>query len=248
MIYRMATDFITIDLETANADVRSICQIGMVRYRNGVPDWEWMSYINPKTAFDPMNVGIHGITSAKVRRSPSLTDVGGRLREMLNGEIVISHTHFDRSALDKAFDGHDIPRLSCHWLDSAMIARRAWSGLQQEGGYSLANLCGILGYRYQRHDALADARAAGVVVLTAIEQTGVELNQWLHLVKRPVKEGPQVLIRTLPEPVVAPEMNLAATADGNARSSELRRNLESAKSDSQWERFRKRLAKHLSRR
>ena len=191
----MATDFIAIDLETANSDARSICQIGLVRFRHDTPDREWTSYVNPRDRFDPVNVGIHGITAAKVRSSPDLPEVAGNLREMLNGGIVISHTSFDRVALGKAFEGHGIAGPDCHWLDSAMIARRAWRGLREDGGYGLANLCRILGYRYQHHDALADAKAAGVVVLAAVEQTDMGLDQWLHQVKKAVGEGPQLCIR-----------------------------------------------------
>ena len=215
----MTTDFIAIDLETANSLYRSICQIGLVHYRDGAPDWEWMSYINPNDHFDPANISIHGITERRVQNSPSLVEVGGRLREMMDGEIVISHTHFDRVALNSAFDGHNIPLLSCRWLDSAMIARRAWSGLRQEGGYGLANLCRILEYRYQHHDALADAKAAGTVVQAAIEHTGVGLNQWLQLVERPVKDGPQISIRARPhvahETVVKSGTLVSRAADRN---------------------------------
>ena len=194
----MTTDFIIVDLETANSNFGSICQIGLVHYRDGTPDWEWMSYINPNDHFDPVNVGIHGITPRRVQKSPSLVEVEGRLREMMDGEIVISHTHFDRVALNGAFDRDNVPRLRCRWLDSAKIARRAWGGLKQEGGYGLANLCRILEYSYQHHDALADAKAAGTVVLAAMEQTGQGLNEWLQLVERPVKDGPQISIRARP--------------------------------------------------
>lgn len=200
----MTADFIAIDVETANSDPRSICQIGAAQYRDGELAREWKSYINPKADFDPMNVSIHGITATKVRRSPSLPDVAGRLRELMDGEIVICHTHFDRVAINKAFDSHSIPPLHCQWLDSAMIARRAWSGLNQRGGYGLANLCLILGYSYQHHDALADAKAAGVVALAAVKQTGLGLEQWLRQVKRPVKEGPQLFIYAPPQSLYQP--------------------------------------------
>ena len=100
---------------------------------------------------------------------------------MLDGRIVVSHSHFDRVALEEAFDRHEIPRLSCEWLDSTLVARRAWEGFSKRG-FGLENLCRILGYRYQRHDALGDAKAAGVVMLAAIEQTGIGLTRWLRQV------------------------------------------------------------------
>ena len=70
-------------------------------------------------------------------------------------------------------------------------------------GFGLENLCRILGYRYQRHDALGDAKAAGMVVLAAVEQTGIGIDRWLQQVELPIEEGPRLPIRPLegaPEP------------------------------------------------
>ena len=192
----MATEFTAIDLETANPDAFSICQIGIAHYLDGELAGEWMSYIDPQANFNRDNIAVHGITAAAVRGWPTLPDVAWRLHEMLDGRIVVSHSHFDRVALEQAFDRHEIPRLSCAWLDSTLVARRAWEGFSKRG-FGLENLCRILGYRYQRHDALGDAKAAGVVVLAAIEQTGIGLSRWLRQVELPIDEGPQLPIRAL---------------------------------------------------
>ena len=192
----MATEFTAIDLETANPDAFSICQIGIAHYRDGELAGEWMSYIDPQANFNRDNIAVHGITAAAVRGWPTLPDVAWRLHEMLDGRIVVSHSHFDRVALEQAFDRHEIPRLSCAWLDSTLVARRAWEGFSKRG-FGLENLCRILGYRYQRHDALGDAKAAGVVVLAAIEQTGIGLSRWLRQVELPIDEGPRLPIRAL---------------------------------------------------
>ena len=192
----MATEFAAIDLETANPDAFSICQIGIALYRDGELAGEWMSYIDPQANFNRDNIAVHGITAAAVRGWPRLSEVAGRLHEMLDGRIVVSHSQFDRVALEQAFDRREIPRLTCAWLDSTLVARRAWEGFAK-GGFGLENLCRILGYRYQRHDALGDAKAAGVVVLAAIEQTGIGLNRWLRQVELPIDEGPRLPIRAL---------------------------------------------------
>ena len=192
----MATEFTAIDLETANPDAFSICQIGIARYLDGELAEEWMSYIDPEAKFNPDNIAVHGITEAVVRGWPRLQEVSARLHEMLDGRIVVSHSQFDRVALEQAFDRHEIPRLDCAWLDSTLVARRAWDGFSKRG-FGLENLCRILGYRYQRHDALGDAKAAGVVVLAAIEQTGVGLERWLQQVELPIDEGPRLPIRAL---------------------------------------------------
>ena len=194
----MANHFTAIDLETANPGAWSICQIGVAEFLNGALTHEWMSYIDPQERFNPDNVAVHGITEAAVRGWPKLTDVAGRLHEMLDGKIVISHSQFDRVALEQAFDRQSIPRLRCDWLDSVMVARRAWEGFSKRG-FGLENLCRILGYRYQRHDALGDAKAAGVVVLAAIEQTGIGLERWLQQVELPIEDGPRFPIQAMPQ-------------------------------------------------
>ena len=192
----MTGEFTAIDLETANPDAFSICQIGIARYLDGELAGEWMSYIDPQANFNSDNIAVHGITAAAVRGWPSLPEVADRLHEMLDGRVVVSHSQFDRVALEQAFDRHEIPRLDCSWLDSTLVARRAWEGFSKRG-FGLENLCRILGYRYQRHDALGDAKAAGVVVLAAIEQTGIGLNRWLQQVELPIDEGPRLPIRAL---------------------------------------------------
>ena len=192
----MMTDFIAIDLETANPNPWSICQIGVATFGNGAISQEWMTYVDPEERFNRDNVAVHGITEAAVRGWPSLPGVADRLAELLNGRIVVSHSQFDRMALEQAFDRRQIRRLDCLWLDSVQVARRAWDGFSKRG-FGLENLCRLLGYKYQRHDALGDAKAAGVVVLAAIEQTGVDLQRWLEQVGLPVGEGPRQPIRQL---------------------------------------------------
>ena len=54
--------FNAIDVETANADRASICQIGIVHVRDGAIHDRWQTLLNPEDWFDPWNVSIHGIT------------------------------------------------------------------------------------------------------------------------------------------------------------------------------------------
>ena len=45
--------FNSIDVETANADRASICQIGIVRVRDGKIQDQWQTLVNPEDWFDP---------------------------------------------------------------------------------------------------------------------------------------------------------------------------------------------------
>ena len=49
-------NFIAIDVETANADMSSICQIGIAKFRDGKLSGEWVTYLDPQTYFDEMNI------------------------------------------------------------------------------------------------------------------------------------------------------------------------------------------------
>ena len=53
--------FNSIDVETANADRASICQIGIVHIRDGEIEDRWQTLVNPEDWFDPWNISIHGI-------------------------------------------------------------------------------------------------------------------------------------------------------------------------------------------
>ena len=65
--------FNAIDVETANADRASICQVGIVHVRDGAIHDRWQTLINPEDWFDPWNVSIHGITLDDVSNSPTLS-------------------------------------------------------------------------------------------------------------------------------------------------------------------------------
>ena len=67
--------FNSIDVETANADRASICQIGIVHVQDGEIEGQWQALINPEEWFDPWNIQIHGIDENRVKNSPRLPEV-----------------------------------------------------------------------------------------------------------------------------------------------------------------------------
>ena len=63
----MSTDsFVAIDVETANADLASICQIGLVTFADGQIVSGWQSLIDPEDEFNEINISIHGIDESSV--------------------------------------------------------------------------------------------------------------------------------------------------------------------------------------
>ena len=135
----MAT-FNAIDVETANADRASICQIGIVHVEDGVVVDRWQTLVNPEDWFDPWNVSIHGIDEKDVRKSPTLPDVRDELRRRLRGSVLVSHTSFDRVAFERAMTRYVLEQLQVTWLDSAKIVQRAWPERYGRRGYGLRNV------------------------------------------------------------------------------------------------------------
>ena len=174
--------FNAIDVETANADRASICQIGIVHVRDGEIVDHWQTLLNPEDWFDPWNVGIHGIDEDDVRDSPTMPEIRAELRQRLRGSILVSHTSFDRVAFERAMDRYDLEQLQVIWLDSAKVARRAWPERYGQRGYGLKNVALDLGIQFQHHDALEDARASAEIVLRACAETGTGIGGWLEQV------------------------------------------------------------------
>lgn len=178
-------DFVAIDVETANASMASICQIGVASYHDGKVIDEWKTYVNPECYFDPVNVSIHGIDEDTVAGAPLLPDTADTLCSKLEGQVAVCHTHFDRVALQQAFRRYNLENLNCTWLDSARVARRTWNEFAS-CGYGIRNLCDFLEYDFKHHDALEDAKAAGHILLAAMKETGLSIDGWLERVEQPI--------------------------------------------------------------
>ncbi len=178
-------DFVAIDVETANPNMASICQIGLAGYRDGRIVSEWESLVDPADWFSPVNTEVHGITEDMVVGAPTLPELADVLLQHLDGNVVACHTSFDKVAIHQAFDYHDLAPPACTWLDTARVARRTWAEVSRRG-YGLANVCRLIEYEFVHHNALEDAKAAGHILLEATRLTGLTVQDWLHRVKCPI--------------------------------------------------------------
>ena len=175
--------FVALDVETANSDPGSICQIGLAVYEHGRLVDEWCTLVDPEAHFDLRNIAIHGIDEYRVTTAPTFRQCAPALGRFLAGCVVVHHTAFDRHALRRASLAAEVSLPECHWLDSAWVARRAWPQFARRG-YALGNVSRYLNYQYQAHDALEDAKAAGNLVLAACRATGLDVSGWLERVHR----------------------------------------------------------------
>ena len=164
--------FIAFDVETANRNAHSICQVGLAC----VDDWGQIDIfsllVDPAEPFSDFNTQLHGIDAATVRHAPQFPQLIAALAPLMAQQPIVQHSRFDQRAVEAACGWHglDVPPL--HWVDSVTIARRAWPEFKGNGGHGLGHLKKALSLQFQHHDAGEDARAAAQVVLCAEAKTG----------------------------------------------------------------------------
>jgi DNA polymerase III subunit epsilon len=173
--------FISLDVETANADFGSICAVGLAHFRDGEFFQQINILVDPEDEFDPLNVGVHGMRPEDVAGKPTMAQVFPVVAAQLNDTIVTHHRQFDRGALARAAHRYGVDNLSCHWMDTPSVAGRTWGELSADGGFGLANLARRHGISFEHHNAAEDARASGLVMVRAMEDSGLDLEDWLDL-------------------------------------------------------------------
>ncbi|VEH79935.1 putative DNA polymerase III epsilon subunit [Corynebacterium kutscheri] len=168
-------DFVAIDVETANSDWGSICQIGVVRFIGGteVAAQQWLCKPPAKVnTFDEFNIGIHGIQAEDVSQAPEFQEIFAEVTEFIGLLPVIAHNaQFDMTALSRAtmFSNMAAPALtfSCTLtLARSMKLPIANHKLPTVAGHFKVKLA-------QHHDALADARACGEIMVALASSAAI---------------------------------------------------------------------------
>ncbi|HQS95067.1 MAG: hypothetical protein B7X90_01885 [Novosphingobium sp. 17-62-19] len=162
--------FVALDVETANPRYHSICQIGVVLFENGREVAAEKVLVNPREEFGEWQMRVHSIRPDHVADAPCFAEHHEWLCRWTKGEIVVSHSGFDPSAIAMACGVHGVAEPDCQWIDSRDMARGAWPGLKS---YTLPNLAKALNITYAAHDALEDARACGLLFLHSIAGTPI---------------------------------------------------------------------------
>lgn len=172
-------EFITIDVETSNPDMSSICQIGMCHYKDGDICKEYNIYINPESYFDSFNVMIHGIDDNKVADCPNFSEIWDDVQSFVGDRLVLCHTNFDRASVSLACEKYNLQN-SWKWVDTAKMVRRSMEGYRYSG-YGLKSVCNDWGYEFNHHNALEDAKACGFIVIELMERTNSSFDDLVKL-------------------------------------------------------------------
>ena len=148
--------FTAIDFETAQPDRASICQVGLVRYEQGVITRELSLLVRPpQNSYWRRFTEIHGLSWEDTVNAPSFAGVWPQIRFFIEGQTVVAHNGaFDFTCLRQA--------LELYGLSEAAYEPKCTYKIYGRG---LAALCEEHAIELNHHDALSDARACGELYL-----------------------------------------------------------------------------------
>lgn len=196
--------YIALDVETANPNLSSICQIGMVKFKDGECIERFETLVNPESFFDSFNVYIHGIGEVDVSSSPKFPDIYASIVDFLGGDIIVSHSGFDKSALSQVCKKYDLPFPNNEWLDSTKVARRVWDFCRDKG-YGLRKLCKKFKIPLKHHNAYSDAYATGLIINKAISDSGMSISDLIKRTNKPIVYYESTVINPNPDGHLAGE-------------------------------------------
>ncbi|WP_159991251.1 exonuclease domain-containing protein [Pelistega ratti] len=167
--------FVAIDLELANNNLSSICQIGIAVFKDDQLIETWSTYVNPEEFFSPFNTRIHGITARQVYGSPKKHEIIEPLLHYLEGKSIVSYGTLDKQVI---FLNYPDLLKNIHWIDVTTIVRKVWPQFSK-GGFALNKMADYLGIEQtNHHDALEDAIICGEILCEALYESNTRLEHW----------------------------------------------------------------------
>lgn len=163
----LGMNFVAVDVETANDDWGSICQIGITHVVDGncTETKTWLCQPpEPIDHFDEFNISIHGITAQDVANSPRFADVLPEVVAEIGSQPVVAHNaQFDMTAFLRACLASNITPPSFVFGCSLALARAAKLGIDN---HRLPTVARHFGYEVTKHhDAGADAEACAQIIV-----------------------------------------------------------------------------------
>lgn len=172
--------FTAIDFETANKYYNSACSLAAVTVEGDAVVREGYSLIRPPyMVFAPENVKIHGIMPDHVRNKPKFNELWPKVWDHLKDHIIVAHyAVFDTRVLKSVLKTYDLDIPPLPYACTVEISRRVWPDLPN---HKLDTVAGFLGYSFQHHQSLDDARACALIVRRAAQQVGASsMEELLH--------------------------------------------------------------------
>jgi DNA polymerase-3 subunit epsilon len=163
-------NFVTIDFETGMYARESAVSVGLVKYLDGQAADSYYSLIRPPELYIRADfTAIHGLTVDDVRDAPVFADIWERDILPFIGCLPLAahNAEFDMGVLRAVLVKYEIALPKLRYFCTLKIARKTWPSLSS---HALTALGKHFGITYEAHNALADARTCGDIVLLAAQK------------------------------------------------------------------------------
>lgn len=170
-------NFVTVDVETANNNVSSICQIGLAKYIDFELVDTYSTLIMPEGDFGFYNTRVHGLTAHDVKDSPCMDEIHDEIMDFISEGVMVSYSNFDKRSLRSCWEAHSLSDPRLRWADALAMLRRHYPQYAKRGG-SLGNVCKDWGFAFNHHDALEDAKACGFLMCKMMKEHSIDIDKW----------------------------------------------------------------------
>lgn len=177
-------DFVAIDLEKLDDSQLSICEVGMVKYKNGKLVDEFHSYIKPAESMSRNLFGkkeLKHITDEMLLSAPTFSEVYSKMKEFTNGAILVCHNKgADLNYLYYNEKAYSLSGLYTEFIDTSDICKFGLKEAYQK----------IFGKQMEDHHfALDDAKHTAEILMALSEQSDV--SEFVKSNYIPEKEKPK---------------------------------------------------------
>lgn len=154
-------EYVAIDFETASILRDSACSIGLVRFS---PDGEkrdsFYSLIRPPVLrFDSVCTAVHHLDPYEISSSPTFSELWSDISSFIGSSPLVAHNaQFDMGVLSHTLYSWNIECPEYYYFCTLSLSRKLWKG---KPSYRLTALADELGWKYDAHNALADAETCG---------------------------------------------------------------------------------------
>lgn len=150
-------EYVTIDFETANANMDSACSVGICGAYQGKLVFEKYYLINPFEPFAFQNIAIHGITPKMVEDAPSFKEIWNEIYELINGRIIFAHAStFDMHVLKSLLEKYNLKypdlKIGCTLKLSKLCFKDILPNCR------LGTISEYLEVEHDHHNAISDAK------------------------------------------------------------------------------------------
>lgn len=161
--------YVALDFETAYWGPANACSLGIVTSNGQEIIDEWYHLIHPLYMnFNAGCVKVNGIHPEDVANEKTFPAFWEDIASRLEGNIVFAHNaRFDMGVLASAIASYDLPDIHFRYGDTVTLSRKLWPTLEN---HKLHTVAAHLGFEFQHHQALDDARACEYIVRKALEE------------------------------------------------------------------------------